>query len=148
MWVLLFELVDRDGVWYGLNQATRWTRSNNIEGHKPQFELVRLENGVELFDQLGCKLLLSQVVRAFHNDRDQSIVQHLAVLALLLCLSAHLVKGLITEQARWLFNLLLFTFVQVLFVGIATWRARHASDILAIVGGVAHVGGVSVFQVF
>ena len=70
VWVLLFELVDGDGVRYGLNQATSWTRSNNIEGHEPQFELVRLENCVELFDQLGCKLLLSQVVGAFHNDGD------------------------------------------------------------------------------
>lgn len=66
--VLLFELVDGDSIGNGLNKASSWASSNNVEGFQPKIEPVRLKNNLEFSNQLRCKLLLSKIVGALYNS--------------------------------------------------------------------------------
>lgn len=65
---------------------------------------MRLENCLELLYKLGCKLLLSKIIWTLYNDGYETIIWYLAINAFLLRLSAHLAKGLMTKETRWLFR--------------------------------------------
>ena len=48
LWARLFQLVDRDGVGHCLNQASIFTRSNDVKGLQPELESVLIKNVLEL----------------------------------------------------------------------------------------------------
>jgi len=50
MWVLLFELIDRDGIGYGLNEATCWTGGYYVKWFEPKFKFVSFKNCLEFLD--------------------------------------------------------------------------------------------------
>jgi len=50
MGVLLLELVNRDGVGNGLDEAACWTSGYNVEGFEPKLKLMSFENCLEFLD--------------------------------------------------------------------------------------------------
>ena len=98
----LLQLVDRDGVRDGLNQASILARGDDVEGLEPELEAVQVEDVLELRDHLRRELLLLQVVPALHDAADQAkalLVRQPAKVVTLCDLQAHFVERFATEKA-------------------------------------------------
>jgi hypothetical protein len=68
MWILFLELIDTHGIRYRLNQTSSGTSSNDIKWLQPELKAMRFKDGLEFLDQLGCELLLCQIIRGLYDD--------------------------------------------------------------------------------
>lgn len=118
--VLLLQLVDRDCVRDGLDQASGGAGRDDVEGRQPQLEPVGFEDRLELRNQLRGELLLGQIVRTLHNDRDEPIVRRLPIRTLLLRLPTNLSKALSAKQSR--------RFILSLLLGDFFWHLMVSKD--------------------
>ena len=62
MGILLFELINGNRIRDCFYEASSWASGYDVEGLQPELKFMRLENSLELLNQLRSKLLLSEIV--------------------------------------------------------------------------------------